>query len=142
MSELSFFFPYTPYPYTRIRGNRISGVFYTPEKYATYKKLLSYSAKTQMKENKYHLLLGAVELKKCIFYFFPPQSWSRKKKQMALANEIKHTSKPDIDNLVKGLFDSLNGIVFEDDKNIWKKQDVEKLYTDKREGIELIICNA
>jgi Holliday junction resolvase RusA-like endonuclease len=47
-----------------------------------------------------------------------PASWSRKKRDAALANEIHPTSKPDLDNALKLVADALNGIVWADDKQI------------------------
>ena len=45
-----------------------------------------------------------------------PKSFSKKKRQ-AIINE-HHTKTPDCDNIIKGVLDSLNGIFFEDDKQI------------------------
>lgn len=47
-----------------------------------------------------------------------PASWSRKKREKALAGEIWPTGKPDIDNSCKLVADALNGIVWKDDKQI------------------------
>ncbi len=46
-----------------------------------------------------------------------PSSWSRKKRDAALAGAIYPTGKPDWDNFAK-ILDALNGVVWEDDKNI------------------------
>lgn len=49
---------------------------------------------------------------------FPvPESWSKKKRALALAEEILPTVKPDADNSLK-LCDALNEICFRDDKQI------------------------
>jgi len=47
-----------------------------------------------------------------------PASWSRKKREKALAGEIWPTGKPDIDNAAKLVADALNGIIWKDDKQI------------------------
>ena len=44
-----------------------------------------------------------------------PASWSQKKQRQALAGEIRPTTKPDMDNVVKAVFDSINGVVWRDD---------------------------
>ena len=43
---------------------------------------------------------------KSTFFFKPPKSWSRKKMREILADGL-HRQKPDIDNLLKGVLDSL-----------------------------------
>lgn len=44
-----------------------------------------------------------------------PASWSAKKQRMALAGEVLPTTKPDADNVVKAVFDGLNGVLWRDD---------------------------
>lgn len=51
--------------------------------------------------------------------FMPiPKSWNKKISGLASRNEIAHTSKPDLDNLEKMLFDCMNGIVWKDDAQV------------------------
>lgn len=47
-----------------------------------------------------------------------PKSISTVKAQMAEAKHIRPTTKPDIDNYIKQIFDALNGLVWEDDAQI------------------------
>jgi Holliday junction resolvase RusA-like endonuclease len=49
-----------------------------------------------------------------VFEIPMPESWSKKKRAGLLGKP--HKQKPDIDNLVKAVFDS----VFEDDAHIWR----------------------
>lgn len=50
---------------------------------------------------------------------FPvPASWSQKKQRMALAGEIRPTTKPDVDNVVKAIFDGCNGVLWRDDVQV------------------------
>lgn len=44
-----------------------------------------------------------------------PKSFSKKKREEALLGYIRPTTKPDIDNYVKGVLDALNGTVLKDD---------------------------
>ena len=44
-----------------------------------------------------------------------PASWSAKKQRAALAGEVLPTAKPDADNVVKAVFDGINGVVWRDD---------------------------
>lgn len=47
-----------------------------------------------------------------------PASWSKIKKDTANAGRLKHTSRPDIDNLAKLVLDAANGVLWEDDSQI------------------------
>ncbi len=47
-----------------------------------------------------------------------PRSWSGKKQMAAKLGEVRPARKPDFDNLIKLYCDGLNGIVWEDDKQI------------------------
>ena len=44
-----------------------------------------------------------------------PASWSQKKQRQAISGEIRPTTKPDVDNVVKAIFDGMNGVVWRDD---------------------------
>jgi Holliday junction resolvase RusA-like endonuclease len=44
-----------------------------------------------------------------------PASWSGKKQRAALAGDVLPESKPDADNVVKAIFDGLNGVLWRDD---------------------------
>jgi Holliday junction resolvase RusA-like endonuclease len=58
-----------------------------------------------------------------------PKSFSKIKKQRAIAGEIRPLIKPDVDNCTKNIFDALNGIVYPDDKQIVELS-VAKYYSD------------
>ena len=47
-----------------------------------------------------------------------PASWPKKAKAAALAGQVAASSKPDLDNMVKAVFDGLNGIAWIDDKQV------------------------
>lgn len=51
-------------------------------------------------------------------YYSIPKSASKKKKASMLANEIRPTKKPDMDNVVKIIADSLNQVAYRDDTQI------------------------
>lgn len=55
---------------------------------------------------------------KLIVYYKIPKSFSKKKQQQAIARELLPTVKPDCDNVLKIICDSLNGIAYDDDKQI------------------------
>lgn len=75
------------------------------------------------------VLEGALR-SKVRFYIKPPQYISKvKKNQQALLDEvIPVDKKPDIDNYEKALYDSMSGIVFQDDGQI-ALHDVGKFYS-------------
>jgi len=52
------------------------------------------------------------------FFFAAPASASKKRKELMLAGEIKHSCKPDSDNLTKYIFDCMNGLIFVDDSQV------------------------
>lgn len=80
---------------------------------------------------------SATEIKVSYFFHVPKNTSYIKKKQM-LANMIKHTSRPDTDNLTKFLKDVLSGIVFEDDKQVWH-EDCRKLWCETEKDEKTLI---
>lgn len=86
---------------------------YTPEKTASYENLVKVKAEQAMAGRQ--MIEGAVSVVIWL-YVTPPASWSQKKQREALAGSIFPTSKPDVDNVVKGIFDACNDIVWRDDK--------------------------
>ena len=83
------------------------------------------------------IITGAVELK-LGFCFSVPKSYSKKKTDEALNGFLKHTKKPDLDNLIKAVKDALNGIVWHDDSQVFLVT-AEKIYVERpRTYIEII----
>ena len=65
----------------------------------------------------FHRLDGPLEA--TINQYFPvPKGTSKVKHQKMINNEIQHTKKPDIDNIIKSILDGLNGLAYEDDSQI------------------------
>jgi len=52
------------------------------------------------------------------FWMPIPKSTSKKKREQMLTGYLHHDKKPDIDNLIKFTFDCLNGVLFEDDRQV------------------------
>lgn len=93
-----------------------NGRTYTPQK--------TRDAEENIREQvKYSLDCPATPLK-CpleahfVFYMPIPPSWSEKKRRAHLGEP--HTQKPDVDNATKLVLDSLNGIIYEDDGQVWQ----------------------
>lgn len=68
-----------------------------------------------------------------LFYLPMPESWSAKKKLKM--HHTPHQQKPDLDNLVKAVFDAL----CEDDCHIWRLSRVEKRWA--KTGVINILTN-
>lgn len=60
--------------------------------------------------------LGPVELE-LVATFTPPESWPKWKRARAVAGDWPHTTKPDLDNILKTI-DGLNGRAWADDSQI------------------------
>lgn len=102
------------------------------QRYLAYKSFLQWQAKQQAKGVFFHN--GTLEV--TIWFTMPvPDSWSKKNREAAVGEY--HIKKPDIDNLVKGVFDSLNKIVWHDDNQVSKVSAI-KIYGEYP-GIEVTI---
>jgi len=99
---------------------------YTPIRTKNYEKLIQ---NTFLSNYTYEdILQGPIEAN-LTAYFSIPSSVPKKKKSILLNNYEKHTKKPDIDNVIKSVFDALNNLAFVDDSNIIKLT-ANKLYSD------------
>jgi len=110
----------------RPRFARRTGHAYTPQKTASYEACLRHEAALAMGDRP--PLEGAL----CVqvsAYFGVPQSWSAKKRDAALAGEIRPAKRPDLDNVVK-MLDAFNGVVWRDDAQIVSGL-IEKHYSDR-----------
>lgn len=129
MTVVSFTIPGTPVGKGRPRFAR-RGAFvstYNPEKTASYENLVKIAAQDAM--GNYPLFEQAVSVEISLFVK-PPTSWSLKKHAKAFAGITLPTTKPDIDNVVKGIFDACNNIVWNDDKQVCELR-IIKRYAEK-----------
>jgi Holliday junction resolvase RusA-like endonuclease len=85
----------------------------TPNKTVLYENLIKLEFNNQC--NKF--LTGPVEIE-IEAYFKIPKSYSKKKRKQCIDKEIYPTKKPDIDNIIKVVADSLNGLAYKDDSCI------------------------
>jgi Holliday junction resolvase RusA-like endonuclease len=88
---------------------------YTPEKTASYESLVKLAGHQAMAGRALFLEAVAVVLDIRVPI---PASWSQKKQALAAAGEIHPTTKPDIDNVEKAIFDGLNGVAWKDDVQV------------------------
>lgn len=100
-------------------------VTYTPAKTVNYETLI----REMFMVEKCQKLDGALKL--CILaYYSIPKSTSLKKKAAMIRREIRPTKKPDLDNVMKIVCDSLNKIAYDDDAQIVSAI-VRKYYSDE-----------
>lgn len=90
---------------------------YDPAKSRDYKDYVRLAAAEQMQGKE--LLQGALKLSICIYRTAPQAIAGKPKKaEEAERGDIRPTTKPDLDNYVKGVKDALKGVVWGDDSQI------------------------
>lgn len=117
MTSIVFIVPGQPQGKGRPRVGKIGGHarMFTPEKTVAYEGLIAHAAHQAMQGRE--LITGAVAVimnVRCQV----PASWSKKKQGQALTGEIRPTTKPDQDNVIKAIFDGLNGVAWRDDVQV------------------------
>lgn len=104
------------------------GRAYTPKKTADFEQFVKQQIKSQGAE----MSKGPFETTILVFKEVP-KSWSKAKKEKALLGEILPTSRPDLDNYVKSIWDACNGVLYDDDSCIVnlhaKKRYAEEAHT-------------
>ena len=109
----------------RPRLNTYSGIVYTPTKTKDYETLVEQYF--LLKYPKFKVFEGRVKVS-IIAYFAIPKVTKKSDINEMLDNNISPTKKPDIDNIVKVVLDSMNKFAFKDDNQITKLE-VEKKYS-------------
>lgn len=100
---------------------------YTPKETVDYEKLIRCEYTSQC-EGYY---FGEQALKITVEAFFEiPKSTPKYKREKMLNGEIKHTQRPDYDNLSKIVTDALNGVSMHDDAQIFKAE-ISKEYSER-----------
>lgn len=114
MSAITFTVPGAPQGKGRPRVGKIGGQarMFTPAKTVAYEGLIAHAAQQAMAGRP--MLDEPVECR--VLIVAPvPASWSKRKQSAALAGAVLPTTKPDADNVVKAVFDGLNGVLWRDD---------------------------
>jgi Holliday junction resolvase RusA-like endonuclease len=99
---------------------------YTPSKTRKYEEQLAGQAARAMGNRS--PIPGPVHVQVCA-YVPLPKGWSKRKRALALAGDIRPVVKPDWDNYAK-VCDALNGVVWIDDKQVIEGR-VEKFYSER-----------
>lgn len=101
---------------------------YTPKDTVMYENLVRLEYRQQCGD--YMFPEGAVlDMRIAAFYSIPKSASKKKRRQMEEGN-IRPVKKPDMDNVVKSIADSLNGVAYRDDTQIVDCA-VRKFYSDK-----------
>lgn len=133
MRKTEVFFPFEPRPKGRPRFTRY-GHAYTPQKTSEYEeKIRNYYVS---KVSDYYEDAIRIEL---TFYMPIPKSASKKNKSLMVDNTIKHVKKPDTDNMVKALLDSINKVAYKDDSQITQLIAKKRYASDANVGIYMVI---
>ena len=99
----------------RPRFSRKSGVVYTPAKTAKYEKAISKA----FREAGGKCMPGGCYVSVSVHAFFEiPKSYTKGKRLACKCNINRPDKKPDIDNIIKAVLDGLNGVAYEDDKQV------------------------
>lgn len=101
-------------------------VAYTPAKTASYENLVKLAATMAMAGAHPTAAPVALSVK---LNLQVPASWSKKRRAAAVAGTICATKKPDADNVLKGIKDGCNGIVWADDAQVVRIA-IEKRYSE------------
>lgn len=142
MTEIRFLVPETPKGKARPRFSTWSGQVrtYTPESTKQFENLVHWYSKQAMGER--HPFPKEVPVSVDVKACFPvPSSYSKKKREACLNGTIKHTKKPDCDNVLKAVCDPMNKTVFWDDSQVFQTS-VEKVYCDGNRGYLEIVVKA
>jgi len=114
----------------KARPRVFNGHAVTPKDTVNYENWVRLNYKEQC--GKY--LEGPIKAK-IIAYYKIPKSYTKAKRLACKDNIILPTKKPDIDNCIKVILDSLNGIAYKDDSQIVEVIAVKK-WTEEQERVE------
>lgn len=133
MNKIKIHIPVSPHGKERARSRIVQPKegkaftsHYTPSKTKSYENDVATYAKMAMDFKR--PLTGP--LKVSLLFIFEAHKAPKWKRELELAGEVSHTMKPDIDNLVKSIFDGFNGVVWHDDCQVVRKN------AEKRYGLE------
>ena len=128
---IGFFVPGKPQGKGRPRFSR--NVVYTPKETLKYEKLIASCFTGNMLQGPLFVDITA--------FFSIPKSYTKTQKKAIEDGILTPTKKPDADNIGKVVMDALNGIAYEDDKQVIDLR-ISKIYSASQEGLEIIIGEA
>ena len=108
-----------------------SGIVYTPKETRVYEDFVRLCYSDYANQYQWEPYDGQLRAEVEVFIQVP-KSDSKLKKQAKIIGEIRPTIKPDCDNLAKSILDSLNGLAYQDDRQIIELS-VKKFYAEQSE---------
>lgn len=132
MEEVHFIIPGRPVGKGRPRFTK-NGNCWTPGKTVAYEREIKLAYWSTYGHRKYESDKAlAVDI---VLYYPRPKNMAKYKRLMAQKGMLRPTVKPDVDNVIKTILDALNGVAFEDDRQIVQVE-CEKWYdiTEENEG--------
>lgn len=118
-----------PMPKQSVRATK-SGHFFQPKKTVDRKKDYQRQLREQLPKD-FVMYESEIRIIRLNFVFAPLKAFHKQKGKMDLIREgniFYKTTKPDLDNLLKPLLDSMSNIVFKDDAIITQIDGVKKYY--------------
>ena len=115
----------------RPRFSHRTGTVYTPSKTAKYEKqirkaFIAAGGKIIPADCYVSVAVNA--------YFHIPKSYTKGKRLACIHNVNRPAKKPDIDNTLKAVLDALNGVAYEDDRQVVEAI-CRKYYTEGKDGL-------
>lgn len=107
---------------------------YTPAKTKAYEETVGWIYKA----HNFPELKGAIGAEITIYYAIP-KGTNKTDKEAMLDQKIRPTVRPDIDNILKAIFDSLNGIAYKDDNQIVSV--IARKYYSDNPRVDVFLCN-
>lgn len=113
----------------RPRFSQKSGTVYTPAKTVRYERLIRKAFLDARGET---IPAGCYVAITVDAYFRIPKSYTKGKRLACQHNVNRPAKKPDIDNVLKAVMDALNGVAYEDDKQVVRGNLPEVVFTEYR----------
>ncbi|WP_029688054.1 RusA family crossover junction endodeoxyribonuclease [Thermoanaerobacter sp. A7A] len=135
MNTIILTIPGKPFGKQRPRVTK-AGIAYTPKETVNYENFIKLLYMQKYKKYKDLKLEGPIKMTITAVYKIP-KSASKKDKELMLRNVIRPTKKPDMDNIAKAIADALNGLAYEDDKQIVEMY-ISKIYAED-EFVEVVV---
>ncbi|WP_270456094.1 RusA family crossover junction endodeoxyribonuclease [Allisonella histaminiformans] len=136
MEEVHFIIPGRPVGKGRPRFTK-NGHCWTPDRTVAYEREIKLAYWEDYGRRKFSSDKAlAVTI---VLYYVRPKSMTKAKRLLAQRGILRPIVKPDVDNVVKAILDALNGVAFEDDRQIVQVE-CEKWYdiTEENEGFAYV----